>query len=59
MNEPVRPIAPDVDRAVEPVSLPRLTPREREQEKERRERKRRERAKRAGWTPDGRLDIRA
>ncbi len=59
MNEPVRPIAPPVDRSVQPVTLPQLTPRQREEEKERRERKRREKAAEgAERTPDGRLDIR-
>jgi hypothetical protein len=37
--EPIRP-----DRTVQPVTLPRLTPVEREQEKQRRERERRRRA---------------
>jgi hypothetical protein len=37
--EPIRP-----DRTVQPVTLPRLTPVEREQERQRRERERRRRA---------------
>jgi hypothetical protein len=55
--EPIRP-----DRTVPPVSLPRLTPVEREQERQRREREREKRRRRAPQEPpeDGRpgVDVR-
>jgi hypothetical protein len=44
--EPIRP-----DRSVQPVSLPRLTPVEREQERQRREREREKRRRQSPRTP--------
>ena len=59
--ERIEPIGPD--RTVQPVSLPRLTPIEREQERQRRERERERRRRREGPKPppdEGRpgIDIR-
>jgi hypothetical protein len=55
--EPIRP-----DRSVPPVSLPRLTPVEREEERQRREREREKRRRQAPRKPpeDGRpgIDVR-